>query len=131
MQDVLIPYESDDGTLTEDNPLRRISQLCCDAAEAAGRPFNLPPKYKSYLERAGFVDVEEHRLKWPLNQWPKHPYYKEIGAWTQENLHNGIEGIIMALLTRHLGWTQEEVVVAAMEYRNALKDRRTHAYIPV
>lgn len=131
MQDVLIPYESDDGTLTEENPLRRVSQLCCDAAKVAGRPFNLAPQYKDFMERAGFADVVERRLKWPLNQWAKHPHYKEIGAWVQENLHTGIEGITMALFTRYLGWSKEEVLVAAMEYREALKNRTTHAYIPV
>lgn len=131
LQDIYIPYESDDGTLTEDNPLRRVSQLCVDAGAAAGRPFTLPPEYKNYLERAGFVDVVERRLKWPLNQWPKDPHYKMIGAWTRENLHSGIEGIMMALLTRFLGWTQEEVLVAAVEFRAALADRRTHGYIPV
>lgn len=131
MQDVLLPYQSDDGTLTKDNALYRISQLCVDAGEVIGRPFTLPPKYKTFMERAGFVDIVEHHLKWPLNQWPKDPHYKEIGAWTQENLYTGIEGIVMALFTRYLGWSPEEVVVAAMEFRDAIKDRRTHAYIPV
>lgn len=131
MQDVLLPYESDDGTLTEDNPLRRISELSVKAGEVAGRPFNLPPKYKTYLERAGFVDIVERRLKWPLNPWPKDPHYKEIGAWVRENFHIGIEGLLMALFTRYLGWTKEEVLVAAMEFRDALNNRRTHGYIPV
>lgn len=131
MQDVLIPYQSDDGTLTKDNALYRMSQLCVDAGEAAGRSFSLPPKYKDYLERAGFVDVVERRLKWPLNQWPKDPHYKEIGAWVRENLHNGAEGLLMALFTRCLGWTRDEVLAAAVEFRHALKDTRTHGYIPM
>ena len=131
MQDVLIPYEADDETLTEDNPLRRFSQLCADAGKVAGRPFDLPPKYKDYLQRAGFVDIVERRLKWPLNQWPKDPHYKQLGYWTYENLSTGIEGILMALFTRFLGWTKEDVLIAAMQFREALRDRRTHAYIPV
>ena len=131
MQDILLPYESDDGTLTEDNPLRHISQLCVDAGNAAGRPFTLPLKYKTYLEDAGFVDVVERQLKWPLNTWPKDKHYKEIGAWTQENLHSGIEGILVALFTRYLGWTQDKVTLAALKFRTALKDRNTHGYIPM
>ncbi|CAI4215651.1 unnamed protein product [Parascedosporium putredinis] len=131
MQDILLPYESDDGTLTEDNPLRHISQLCVDAGNAAGRPFTLPLKYKRYLEDAGFVDVVERQLKWPLNTWPKDKHYKEIGAWTQENLHSGIEGILVALFTRYLGWTQDQVTLAALKFRTALKDRNTHGYIPI
>ena len=62
MQDIVLPYESDDGTLAEDNPMRRISKLYVEAGEVAGRSFTLPVKYKDYLERAGFVDVEERQL---------------------------------------------------------------------
>ena len=97
----------------------------------AGRSFTLPLKYKEYLERAGFVDIVERRMKWPVSQWPKDPYYKEIGLWAQENLFTGVEGLMLALFTRYFGWTHEEVLVGAMEFREALKDRRTHAYIPM
>lgn len=131
MGDFHLPYFSDDGTLTDDSPLLRISKLCVEAGEFSGRPFNLGPKYKDYMQSAGFVDVVERRLKWPLNQWPKDPHYKEIGVWTRENLHSGIEGILMALFTRHLGWSKEDVMMAALEYRQALKDTSVHGYIPM
>ena len=131
MQDVLLPYESDDGTLTEENPLRRFTKLYIEAGETAGRSFTEPARYKEYLERAGFVDIVERRMKWPLNQWPKEKYYKEIGTWLQDNLYTGVEGLMMALFTRYLGWTKEEVMVGAMQFREALKDKRTHAYVPM
>ena len=131
MQDVFLPYESDDGTLSEENPLRRFTKLYIEAGEAAGRSFTEPAKYKEYLERAGFVDVVERRMKWPLSRWPKDPYYKEIGLWLGENLSTGVEGLMMALFTRYLNWTQEEVMVGAMQFREALKDMRTHAYVPM
>ena len=131
MQDPVLPYESDDGTLTEENPIRRITKLYVEAGEAAGRPFTLAPKYKEYLERAGFVDVVETRLKWPVSRWPKDRYYKEIGLWLGDNLSTGVEGLMLALFKRYLGWTKEEVMVGAMECREALKDMRTHAYVPM
>lgn len=131
MQDTRLPYTSDDGTLSEENPIRRFTKLYVEAGEAAGRSFTEPPKYKEYLERAGFVGVVETRLKWPLSPWAKDPHYKEIGLWTRENLSTGIEGLMMALFTRYLGWTQEEVFIGAMEFREALKDLRTHSYAPM
>lgn len=131
MQDFDLPYVSDDGTLTKESPLYRVSKLCVDASIAAGRPINLASEYKSYLESIGFVNVEEHRFKWPLNEWPKDPYFKELGAWTQENLNGGIEGLIMALLTRHLDWSQNEVLIFCSEVRAALRDRMVHGYIPM
>ena len=42
-------------------------------------------------------------MKWPVSQWPKDPYYKEIGVWAQENLSTGVEGLMLALFTRYLG----------------------------
>lgn len=131
MQDVMLPYESDDGTLSEENPLRHFTKLYVEAGNTAGRSFTEPAKYKQYLERAGFVDVVERHMKWPLNQWPKDPYYKEIGLWLQDNLSTGVEGLMLALFTRFLGWSHDEVMVGAMQFREALRDRRTHAYAPM
>ena len=37
----------------------------------------------------------------------------------------------MALFTRYLGWSQEEVLVFCSEVRAALKDRSVHGYIPI
>lgn len=131
MHDFTLPYESDDRTLTPDNPVYRASALCVDAAEAGGRPNNLAPHYKSYFESVGFVDVVERRFKWPLNDWAKDPYYKEIGIWTRESLDGGIEGLVMALLTRHLGWDRDRVLVFCAQFRAALRDRSVHGYIPM
>ena len=131
MQDPVLPYESDDDTLREGNPLPRITELYVEAGVISGRSFTTPSKHKEFLERAGFVDVVERKLKWPINQWAKDPHFKEIGMWVMENLHLGIEGLMMAPFTRYIGWSKEKVHVSSMEFREALKDRNTHAYVPV
>ena len=131
LQDFLLPYASDDGTLTPDHPIHRSSSLCVEAARIAGRPIDLAPQYKTYLENAGFIDVVEYQLKWPLNEWPKDPHYKELGSWVRECHDQGAEGLIMALFTRHLGWTREEVLVLCAQIRSRLKDRSVHGYIPM
>ena len=91
----------------------------------------LAPKYKDFLTRAGFVDVVGRRLKWPINTWPKNPYYKQMGAWVLENLDGGAEGLSMALFTRFLGWSREEVLMFVVEVRDSIKDCRVHAYVPM
>ena len=128
MHDILVPFTSDDDTLEIDNPAYRASVLYTKAAEVGGRPNNLAPYYKSYLERAGFVDVVEKRFKWPLNEWPKDPYYKELGSWTRENLDVGIEAMLMALFTRFLGWSSDEVLVFCAQFRAAL-ERSVYAWL--
>lgn len=131
MQDLCQPIESDDGTLKPNSTLARLSELCIEASKNAGRPLYLAPKYKGYMESAGFVDVVERRFKWPLNEWPKDPHFKELGAWNRVNLDNGMDGLLLALFTRFLGWTSDEVLVYSAEARKALKDRSVHAYLPM
>ncbi|MBE3043029.1 hypothetical protein IMZ48_10745 [Candidatus Bathyarchaeota archaeon] len=131
LQDYHFPYASDDGTLKKDNILFRVSSLVIDAAATAGRPIDCTPDYKSLLEKKGFVDVVERCFKWPLNDWPRDPHHKELGNWQRETLHAGVEGLIMALFTRYLGWAKEEVLVAGAQFRAALKDRSVHAYVPM
>ncbi|KAL2109245.1 hypothetical protein VUR80DRAFT_2799 [Thermomyces stellatus] len=130
MQDIGL-MTSDDGTLAPDSILSRVTGLFKEASEKSGRPAYLAHNYKEYFESAGFVDVVEQRLKWPINEWPKDPHYKELGAWTRENLDTGMDGLLLALFTRFLGWTPDEVTVFSAQVRAALKDRRVHAYMPV
>ncbi|KAM0425851.1 hypothetical protein ACHAPT_008789 [Fusarium lateritium] len=131
MHDLSHPFECDDDTLPKDSELYRLGNLLIEASTAAGRLNNEAPRYKDFLKDAGFVDVVERRYKWPLNQWPKDKYFKELGAWNFENLNNGIEGLLLALLTRFLGWSSEEVLIFCSAARKQLRDPRIHAYIPM
>ncbi|KAF7555285.1 hypothetical protein G7Z17_g2330 [Cylindrodendrum hubeiense] len=131
MQDLTHPLGCDDGTMPDHLELCRLGHLCIEASKKAGRPIDVAPKYKTFLKKAGFVDIVEKRFKWPLNEWPKDAHYKEIGAWSFENLNTGLEGLLLALFTRFLGWTREEVFIFCSATRKQLQDRRIHAYIPL
>jgi hypothetical protein len=131
MQDVDMPYRSDDGTLTEDHELRQWGSLFLEASEKLGRRMDKTPSYKQMMEKAGFVDVVETQFKWPLNQWPKESYFKKLGEWTLINLDTNLEGLCMALFTRGLGWTTAEVNVFCTSVRKQLRDRNIHAYCAV
>ncbi|PKS08118.1 hypothetical protein jhhlp_005393 [Lomentospora prolificans] len=131
MQDIVIPYRSDDGTLDPDSPLGRLGGLFRDASHALKRPMDVAVKYKGMMEKAGFTKLVEREFKWPLNTWPKDRRYKEIGAWTFQNYNLGLEGLTLALFTRALNWTREETLAYCAELRTQLRDRRVHAYLPV
>ena len=114
------------GTLTE-----KLGDLFLDASLALGRPLNVAPTYKDTMEKVGFVDVVEKRLKWPVGIWPRDKYFKEVGYWYYMNLEVGLEGLLMGLLTRGLGWTKDEVTAFCEKVRPELKNPRIHAYLPV
>ncbi|KAG5657659.1 hypothetical protein KAF25_007692 [Fusarium avenaceum] len=131
MQDLTYPIACDDGTLLPDSALVRSGQLSIEASAKAGRPIDLPPKYKNFFEKAGFTDVVEKQYKWPINEWPKDKHHKELGRWSYANMNDGLEGLLLALFTRFLGWSADEVRVLCSAMRKQLRDKNVHAYIPI
>ena len=104
------------------------------------------------LIEAGFDDVVEVRYKWPQNRWPKDKKLKElgelhcysydqprtstdysdmVGMWMHENFSTGLAGLSMAVFTRGLGWSQEELEVFLADVRKSMKDPNVHGYYPM
>ncbi|KAM0374498.1 hypothetical protein ACHAPY_008743 [Fusarium culmorum] len=125
--------KSDDDTLNEDHDLSKLIRLLDEASTKIGRPFQDNKKNKDILRDAGFVDVVETVFKWPSNAWPKDVKHKEIGQWQNMNLDHfkGLEALSIAVLTRVLGWSQEEVTAFLAKVRNDINDKAIHAYWPV
>ncbi|KAK1590730.1 TAM domain methyltransferase [Colletotrichum navitas] len=131
MQDMCLPYRCDDGTLTNDNPIKRLSDVFTTAGKVSGRRMDLAWTYATLMRNAGFVDVVETQYKWPVNGWPRDPHYKTLGVLTQHNLDHGLEGLTLGLTTRNLGWTRQETLLFCSEVRKALKSHGAHAYAPI
>lgn len=93
-----------------------------------GRPVTVPAHFKRMLQDAGFVDVVEEYRVWPVNDWPRNDALRLLGRWSQFDSLEAVESSALALFTRVLGWTREEVLVFCAEVRNELKDRSIHAY---
>ena len=69
--------------------------------------------------------------KWPSNTWPKDKKLKELGLWGLENVSGGLEGLSLALFTRVLGWTKEEVLALLPGIRRDMRNKNYHNYLPV
>lgn len=80
------------------------------------------------LEKAGFVDIQVKISKWPINQWPRDQRYKTLGLWTLAATAGGLEGLLMALFTRALGWSKEETLAFCVDVRKDLHNLNFHAY---
>lgn len=130
LQEFSLPL-SDDGTLSKDHALQKSMTLLGEAASTLGRSFRDLHTLKPLLEEAGFEDVTECHFKWPSNTWPRDPRFKELGSWNFENIVSGLQGFLMAALTRGLGWGADEVNVLAAQARREMSDRSIHAYWPM
>ena len=130
LQDIHLPYKCDDDSMAG-TQVERCGQLSVESSVALNRPLNVASTYKDIMRKVGFADVVERQFKWPIGPWAKDKHFKEIGHWCKASLDVGLEGLFMALLTRGLGWSKEEVLVFCGLVRQDLKDPRIHAYLPL
>ncbi|KAJ0350603.1 hypothetical protein COL154_013227 [Colletotrichum chrysophilum] len=80
------------------------------------------------LQDVGFVDVVEIKEVWPLSPWTRDRELFYRGDWVRDTSLKGIETSCLALFTRVLGWTREEVLAFCAGVRNNFKNRNIHAY---
>ncbi|KAJ4351849.1 uncharacterized protein N0V89_007193 [Didymosphaeria variabile] len=118
-----------EGESKADKTYHNFSQtILTIGAEKTGQRFDTLLHMKTWMEAAGFTDVAEHHFIWPIGPWPKDPKLKELGRWGERNWQDGLEGWIMALYTRILGWSYQQVMDFVGEFRKVIKDRKNHYY---
>ncbi|KAK3326204.1 S-adenosyl-L-methionine-dependent methyltransferase [Apodospora peruviana] len=120
----------DDGTM-DGTALEKTLDVLTKGGAALNHPFIDVWKMKPFLEGVGFVNISERHYHWPSNTWPKDKKLKELGIWNNNNLSQGLEGFLLAVGTRGLGWKPEEVMVLAAKGKAELNDRKIHAYWPI
>ncbi len=102
-----------------------------EATTKLGKDWTRVQHYKGYLEQAGFVDVVEKKYEWPLGTWAKGKRMKTLGAWYREDMLSGLQGFSVAVLTRGLKMSKEEVELLLIGVREDMKQNRAHVYVPV
>ncbi|KAL2061573.1 hypothetical protein VTL71DRAFT_6950 [Oculimacula yallundae] len=131
VKDIKFPIEDNDASFPADCAVKQWSGLILEGTVKLGRRADGAKDYKRQLEEAGFVDVVEVQYKWPQNRWPKDKKLKELGMWMHENFSTGLAGLSMAVFTRGLGWSQEELEVFLVDVRKSMKDPKVHGYYPI
>ncbi len=131
MQEIMFPISCDDDTLTKDHALSRWGDLMVEGSHKIGRFMDCGTFYKQQMEDAGFENVREVIYKWPMNSWPKDPKFKTLGVWSLQNMLDGVHAFSVALFTRALGWSAEEVEVFLADVRKDITNKRVHSYWPL
>ncbi|KAF2654986.1 S-adenosyl-L-methionine-dependent methyltransferase [Lophiostoma macrostomum CBS 122681] len=96
--------------------------------DKTGMTFRTVEHMKEHMEDAGFVDVVEEKFIWPIGPWPSDPHLKDLGRWGERNWADGLEGWVIALYTRVLGWSYTQVQDFVKSFRAVIKDRNNHYY---
>lgn len=129
IQDIQIPVFCDDDTLDpKTSPVMKWQAGLIEGSKKLGRPLGESDKYKTIVEKAGFQNVVETIYRWPTNSWPKDPKLKELGKWNLVNFDIGLEGVSLALFTRVLGWSKDEVLALCTDVRKEMRNPKVHGY---
>ena len=89
LQDIISLLLCDDGSLTEDCPMKRWVVHLDLAFKGIGRRIDSAFDYGKQLADAGFVDVGVVKEKWPTNRWPRDKKYKQIGRLASQTFGPG------------------------------------------
>lgn len=133
LQDISFPFQCIDDSW-EGTALKNLCRLLMDGSAALGKDWHRVPKYKEYLEELGFVDVKEHTFSCPIGPWARDEKNKTLGVWGRANVLQSLQGLSMAVMTRGLRMTPQEIERLLVDVRKDLnKNGREslHVYAPM
>jgi hypothetical protein len=88
----------------------------------------LVPRLKGPRSEEWDTNLSDESFKWAIGDWPSDQEEEDVGKWTLEDFLEGLSGVTMALSTRHLEWSREEVEVFLIEVRKQAQDSKSHVY---
>ncbi|CAO1603162.1 hypothetical protein XANCAGTX0491_006754 [Xanthoria calcicola] len=121
---------SDDGTVGPDHFWTTWGDTVLSIGEAWGKGFNAWENLKERMEAAGFVDVVQVPMKWPIGPWMQDDHMKQLGMWNALRLDTGLEGYVMRLFTMAGGWSYTEVQAFLGKFKACMRDPKNHGYLP-
>lgn len=125
-----VHIESDDGSDVHASNLQQFFGLINKASVKNGKLMDeVAGNQKKWMMDTGFVDVHDQIFKVPIGKWPKDKRLKEIGTYYQAQCLEAMESISMALFTRVLGYTYEEVLGMLEGPRKDIQNPNVHVYM--
>ncbi|KAJ9211137.1 hypothetical protein DTO166G4_7274 [Paecilomyces variotii] len=128
MQEAPIWCWSDDGSLEPDSALVQFLSILEQESSKANRSLNIVDKLKPAMIDAGFRDVQVRVYKCPWGPWPKDPHLKEIGRYQYINAIESVDSYGLALMTRGVGYTEDQAKIFLAIVKNQLRTKSLHAY---
>lgn len=128
LQDYETVVLSDDDTVNQAVALREWADLLNSASEKFGKPMLDCMKHRERMIDAGFVDVQHEVYKVPMGTWPKDRRLKELGRYQLYQMLEAVEPFTLALFTRVLRWSQEDILQLMDRVRADLCNTKFHLY---
>jgi hypothetical protein len=107
--DLKFPADSANPDCPPDQPLMHWSKLVAQSIVKMGHDPDPTPKFRQYMEEAGFINIHEQPIQWPVGPWSKGNREKVMGSIMLENVRGLVRPSAVAMFTQFLGWTTEQV----------------------
>ncbi|PGH10984.1 hypothetical protein AJ79_05135 [Helicocarpus griseus UAMH5409] len=130
MVEMYLNVQSDNGTITEENALRKWSKRYVEAIEESKDP-RVGMKLGNLLSSAGFVNVETRLINLPLSAWPVDPRLREIGAMNRNNAHRLLRSLALYPLMERLHLSQEQFETLVTQAHAEIDNPSLKAYFPL
>ena len=101
------------------------------AAEKSGRPLDLNHLKKPILGSAGLSVVKTRVFEVPLGTYDPNPQKKVTGKMAMIAALEGLEAVSLRLLTKHLGWKEEDVRELCRKVQEEIRKPDARAFIAV
>ena len=127
LQELLGVPLCDDGTMPEDDPVKRVYDLAGQAFGKFGMDVQLASKLGTALAEAGFTEVQCIKKKVPIGHWARDKTLRVVGYYQQL----AVETLLPSLGGRPftaLGLNPVEIQVLLTAARKGLKDNSVHRY---
>lgn len=127
LQDPCLPMQCDDDSM-KGTALERWNELLCEGMLRTGKDLRDNRRWGSYMREMGFEGVVESEGAVAFNTWPKGRKNKLLGAMCCQNLLEGVQSMSLALFTRVLGMSSEEVTRFLEGVKSDLANPKIHSY---
>ncbi|ROV94596.1 hypothetical protein VPNG_09199 [Cytospora leucostoma] len=102
------------------SPFLHLMQLAILASEKGGLDYYVSSKHQQGLRDAGFEDIDETTILWPLGSWPKNDKEREIGVLSLQNTLRWVDSAAKFILTHRNFMGDEEANAAVQAGRDDL-----------
>ncbi|KAL1880038.1 hypothetical protein Daus18300_001401 [Diaporthe australafricana] len=130
LQDPCLPMRCDDGSM-DGTALGEWNRLLDEGMLRMGKDLRGNLRWGQHMRDVGFEVVVEKHAACAFNTWPRGDKNKLLGAMCCQNLLEGVQSMSLALFTRVLGMSSDDVLAFLVDVKKDLVNRKIHSYCGV
>lgn len=117
----------DDGTMTDDDPVKYLYDMAGKAYSKFGMSTTLPAELEPYLRKAGFENIHCQIMKVPIGSWAKEATMRTVGLYQKMAVLDFLP-TLPGRPFKALGMSEAEAEVTVAMARKGLDDANVHRY---